>query len=149
MRIIFQRLTAAYMACRGTKNANSARKNAVTKTINPKLVLKAAQLAIPEAEWTIVDGRVRVVNWFGSVGSRNLNPYWFDPLTSDADAFLLERALKQRGNGWWSFFVNALGLYMASSAEGPCESQYDESDTLLLLKCVSAQFSIPLYLENT
>lgn len=110
--------------------------------INPKVVLEAANMAEPGRNWVISDGIIM------DDDMPRFYTDWFEPLTSDDDAMKLERALKRRGNGWWSFFVNALGLYMATSAEGPCESQYDESDTLLLLKCVAAMKSLELFGEG-
>jgi hypothetical protein len=119
------------------------------RKVNPELVLEAWKIVCPE--FAKAQGAVKA-RLFDTTGIEVLRGYAivaiFDPLKSDSDAMKLERALKQRGNGWWSFFVNALGLYMASSAEGPCKSQYDESDTLLLLKCVSAQTGIALWVEG-
>lgn len=105
--------------------------------VNPELLLRAAQLAQPDKEWIIsVLGNV--------VETGKLN--YFDIMIYGSDAWALERALKDERNGGWVFYKTPKGIYVAFNIDS--QPQSDPSDTLLLLKAVSAQFSIPLYLEG-
>lgn len=67
----------------------------------------------------------------------------FNPLNNPADAWALERALKKRR---WSFYYDG-EIYFAEGFDCRNVVCSDESDTLLLLRCVSAQTSIPLFGE--
>lgn len=127
--------------------------NPETKVINPELVLECARMAYQKATWFISDRH-------GSVGTiitriddhedENEMPLFkpFDPLSYNSDAWALERALKNRENGEWSFGKTIFSDTKHKANSPRHGSAYDESDTLLLLKCVSAMRSIPLYLED-
>lgn len=100
--------------------------------INPELVEAAAEIAFP------------------GVDMRQGHPTHalsFNPLEDDSDAFALERALKDECNGRWAF-SKSIGntLFMASSRDGATKGAVltDKSDTLLLLKCVSAMTNLPM-----
>jgi hypothetical protein len=108
-------------------------------TPNPELMLACAKMAYPEHEWLIDQGKVV------RIGAVNHCVGLIEFEYSDADAFWLERSLKKEVNGWWDFGEdrNRTGLYEAHSPKYP-ENIKDPSDTLLLIKCVSAQTNIPL-----
>jgi hypothetical protein len=110
------------------------------KTINPELVKKCAEVAHPESVWINDDGLI----------VREQGAAYFDPTQDDhwgmADAHALMRALMKEG---WIFSRTSGSepelreLYEAKTPLGHfCE---DESFPLLLLKCASAQFNIPVW----
>lgn len=103
--------------------------------INPEVILKAAQITEPGKDWFISPEGIMYQNDDTFDGYTT-----FDYMTW---GFALERALKKEQ---WVFYQTPKGKYVAFDVHGKPES--DESDTLLLLRCVSAQFSIPLYLEG-
>lgn len=114
-----------------------------TERVNPALLLKAAEMARPiqyneEGDEWFIDKHGLICRVILT------EPYYvlFDPLTSDADAWALERALKKEG---WDFgYWPELGFYIARPVTEIYQPLKDKSDTLLLLKCVSAQFNIPM-----
>jgi hypothetical protein len=118
------------------------------KTINPELVKKAAEVAIPGTKWYIEDGRV--FEWSRRRKDGSLVE-WIDfDLTSDSDAMKLERALRRKENGQWvfSFDTQVPGEHSAWSFTDSGVSVHSPSDTLLLLECVSAMTGLPLYMEG-
>lgn len=120
-----------------------------TPRINPAVVLKAAEMAMPPKEnnpWFIDKHGVcrEGIDGFTISGWQ-----FFNPLAHDSDAMKLERALKQQ---WWAFSAYAkkdgILVYVAIGAGGRPENLTDPSDTLLLLKCVAAQYSIELFVGD-
>lgn len=105
--------------------------------VNPEVLLKAAEVARPGINWVISDGIVM------DDDSPPFYADYFNPLTSDADAMKLERALK---DGFWNFgrhWMQADKRYWAVNTDMDIKV-FDESDTLLLLKCVAATTGLPL-----
>jgi len=94
--------------------------------VNPELIKKCAELAFPNhpSQWVLLHHE--------------------DPEYVHA----IMKALMKEENGWWDFGEdrNRTGNYEAHSPKWPVNLK-DKSFPLLLLKCVSAQTSIPLYLE--
>ena len=141
---------AAFMAYRGTKNVSNARKNAVTKTINPEVVLKAAQVARSGWGWCIdpADGKVYPYEPTPEEHYEFGRGPPFNPIESDADAWAIMYALLELG---WRFrYENGGSLGPVFWAEHPHTTLKIWTGELnkLMLCAVSAQFSIPLYLEN-
>lgn len=109
----------------------------MTQKLNPELLLVAANMADPKTdicEWRIADGGLIRLH----VDGVPQNEYFFYQENA-AHAWALERALKKFGywfgeddNGFW-----------AQDVLRP--KMYDPSDTLLLLKCLSAQTGVPVY----
>lgn len=108
--------------------------------VNPAVILKASLLARPEFPWIIIESADNEFH-VADAGAPVLT--LFDPLHDDSDCRLLERALKDERNGGWVFYKTPKGIYVAFNIDS--QPQSDPSDTLLLLKAVAAQFSIPLY----
>lgn len=117
----------------------------MTTPINPELMLKAAQMARPGLKWIDFGG------WIACDGAYDAGPE-FNPITSEADAFALERSLKIAG---WEFscafpdFVDECSFIAHMNALFSPAFRHqlvDKSDTLLLLKCVAAMHSLNLYL---
>lgn len=109
------------------------------RAINPEVVLEAANIAEPGRPWGISsDGSVAYR--FG-VSTYDDPLYQVFSLTDDSWARKLERALKKEGwqFGWY------VDHYYADRAGHKFLQDY-ASDTLLLLKCVSAQCGKPLYI---
>lgn len=123
--------------------------------INAELMLKAAEMAIPGKEWCrpIIaghpdynDGKETLadyVAYFDYDGPEDLEIH-FNPLTSDSDAWALERALKKEG---WSFGLSGFheNYYSAHKLHNTI---YDDSDSVLLLACVSAMTGLPLHAKG-
>lgn len=125
------------------------------KTINPELLLAGARMVNPdhgrerdhyEHRWHIKDGEVRRRIDYSSFLT-------FDPIkngwSGQHDAWALERALKKEG---WQFRYQC-AQFWAWNDWRRGEGKYldpigDDSDTLLLLKCVSAMTGIKLYVED-
>jgi len=116
------------------------------KRVNPELVLAAAKMAQPDVDWQKCweGNEPHVFAKWSPLSSRTMN---FDPRTSSANAHALMLALEREG---WTFMYIKLskdrGIYSAKRAGS--EIIEDESPAMRLLKCVSAQSSIPLYLTN-
>lgn len=111
------------------------------QTVNPELVKAAADIAKPlpaGEEWRVEENRV----WYGFENSYYTNTE-FNPLTSADDFKALLVCLMDGKNGAWEFGKDEDGFY----ARGPKYFQ-DPSESLLLLKCVSAQTGIPMYGEG-
>lgn len=108
--------------------------------VNPELLLKCAQLARPELPWFICPHTTNRIRHRTQLGGS------FDPLTSDDDAMKLERALKREG---WNFgYWHPNTVFIARPESSIYSVILDKSDTILLLKVVAHQFSIPLYQES-
>lgn len=120
--------------------------------INPKVVLEAARMCgLRDAHLSRDKAHVDYFNegggWYRT----------FDPLTSDDDAMKLERALKKLE---WQFSYERDEFQASREHSKPImvggmpgqeistELLSDDSDTLLLLKCVSAITGIPLHAKG-
>jgi hypothetical protein len=114
--------------------------------VNPELIKAAACMADKTRVWQF-DADRRVVNLHPDGRWTHWQRDYFDPLTNDADAMKLERALKKDG---WNFREFENGKFSAFKVTwGACDfDEADESDTLLLLRCVSVQTGIALYGEG-
>jgi hypothetical protein len=109
--------------------------------VNPELVKASAEMAIPNGAWELLDDGSVYNNFF-------MEQQYFDPLQSDSDAMKLERALKKKG---WQFYAEeGTTLFCAQPHEFalPCDVLDNESDTMLLLVCVSSMTGIALYGER-
>lgn len=116
-------------------------------TVNPELLLAAWETAFPE--FAKAQGKV-TVRRLGATAIEILRGYAvvsiFDPLKDGADAHALMLALMDYKNGAWQF------------GKTRCDEQYIawktgdhyivQSSATLLLRCVSAQTNIPLYLSH-
>ncbi len=104
------------------------------RTINPQLMLAGAEMAFSEHQWRkAANGDIHNLDWD-----------YFRPHNGGRDAFALERALKKKG---WHFSWNESFDFYATNLTGNFSHEMDPSDTLLLLKCVSAQTNIPMFAE--
>lgn len=115
--------------------------------LNPEVLLEAAEMVSPENEW--------LVAWEGDEPSVFTNYFsdkrqYFDPRTSDKDLKYLLLALMKEG---WQFSSDRIygrdQFYGINLKSKDPNMIHDESFPLLLLKCVSAQRGIPLYVEVT
>jgi hypothetical protein len=116
------------------------------RKVNPECVRAAANMAIPGKRWKVLTF-MGLDDWITVVGAKDDSR--FNPLDDDSDAMKLERALKEPIAGYyigWYFCKKQNGLYAAYPPGGRCIE--DKSDTLLLLKCVSAQTGIALWVEG-
>jgi hypothetical protein len=122
------------------------------RKVNPELIKACAELAIPAWKWRIsIPAYYYEGNEVTTADSLTEydDPVSFTPLHSDSDAMKLERALKEPLAGYyigWYFCKKQNGLYAAYPPGGRCIE--DKSDTLLLLKCVSAQTGIALWVKG-
>lgn len=109
--------------------------------INPELVKVAAKMVDPSKDWDAERCGLEVMAFylqpFGE--ERELEEVYFDPINTGEDAWSLELVLKKQG---WDFGFSKSNKFRAIHES--LRTQYDESDTLLLLRCVSAQTNIPM-----
>lgn len=113
----------------------------MTQKLNPELLLIGARLAQLDYHWEINNGAIIhgdiIMGQWKKLGD-------FNPIESNDDAWALERALK---DGGWSFGPSSFpnnGKYRATHSTA-WPTQWSESDTLLLLKCLSAQTGVSVY----
>jgi hypothetical protein len=120
------------------------------RTINPQLILAAAQMAVPGKTWKILTF-MGWDDWVTVIGAKDDSR--FNPLQSDGDAWALERALKDKVNGGWRFWKFQYGDsdnegMQTFVADAVSHGQITEpSDTLLLLKALASQTNIPMFAE--
>lgn len=109
-----------------------------TECVNPELLLKAAEMAFPAVKWklwqSMATGRVFPVD------AENGEVY-FAADDYGGDAWALNNALRDSG---WTFSAMANGKYSAFTTDYPIKVERDESPVLLLYRCISSQFNIPL-----
>jgi hypothetical protein len=122
------------------------------KTINPELMLRAAELVSPENEWLVSceGGEPSVfTNYFSN------NRQYFDPRLYDKDLKFLMLALMKE-HEWnfnyerdeyqaWREHSKPIMVGGMPGQEISTELLSDESFPLLLLKAVSAMTGVPLY----
>lgn len=109
--------------------------------INPEVKLRALAMIYPDWDFEY-DGSVLYRSF---KGKENWHRFGSDLLTPGTDTFLLERALKKEGLAFqWIKLDNGTEFFHAYTATKNWVGQSDESDTLLLLKCVSAQTNLPM-----
>lgn len=116
------------------------------KRVDPALIKKAAEMARPGCqvvyEHQFSDGHFQL-----TICDESGRQHTFDPAKLMDDAFMLERALKKEG--WWFGQFNDLKYGATRYADKARNRERidicDNSDTLLLLKCVSAMTGIELY----
>lgn len=119
------------------------------QTINPKLLLKAAEMARPEFS-IVLDGAklyARKINE-GADGKEFFLS--FSPMHFESDYKSLLLALKKAA--WGFMWSESRNMYEAfhkfpghKSGKPWHDSQFDEYEGRLLLKCVAAQTGVPLY----
>jgi hypothetical protein len=116
------------------------------KRINPEVV-KAAAGMCRAGEWIIDEEDGATVGQPCTLDELSEFKI-FDPMEYEADAWALERALKEDSNGEWCF-QKFFGLYRATRYDEQSTMQMeiqDPSDTLLLLKVVAQIKGMELYL---
>lgn len=125
----------------------------MNKTINPELVKKAAEVAIPTLRWqSAYDANGDLVVFAEVVGDKiggtDIKRFEFDPLTSDSDAWALLLALLKED--WEIKWATVWRCWKADNKHIFFCGEYfrDESMAMLLLKCLSAMTGLPLYLED-
>jgi hypothetical protein len=123
------------------------------RKLNPELYKAAADMADPDGGWQRGDNisfGVPFVRVSTGPSARNTGRRVFDIFKYQAYAWALERKLKYEG---WEFSQDYLSKRykakkVAYSRDGfTSDIETDESDILLLLKCVAAMHSLDLYVE--
>lgn len=112
-------------------------------TVNPELVLKAAEMVRNDIVWIITS-----TGWVAM--DEEMNGVFF-PQCDKEDAHALMLALMKEENGSWFFgreYMKPDKRYWAVSSPKAFKV-FDESFPLLLCKCVSAMTGVAVYETNT
>jgi hypothetical protein len=122
----------------------------MTPKYNPKLMLKCAQKVRPKSIWRISPQS----NVVCRISNFSLSTITFDPLTSASDREALMLVLQEKG---WKFgsdyLFDSRGTISQTVVRYAKHEYYrgsisDESHAVLLVKCASEQWGIPLYVED-
>lgn len=110
--------------------------------VNPEVLLKAAEVARPGINWVISDGIVM------DDDSPPFYADYFNPLTSDADAWALCEVLERRGIIFKCIWTPSRDYYCWHYQDGDIGHGGYETKQEAMLQAVARKHSLPLYVPR-